>query len=95
MRYNPAGVVVHDDDRGSVGHNGRAVNFARVAKNCVQQAGGDQKMPHNVPAGVQHKANKGFHVRIVARVGGDVLAPVVGRVVGILGFAVGGRFPER
>ena len=52
-------------------------------------------MAQNCAAGVQYQTNVTFHVGIVTRVGGNVFAPVVRGVFGILGFAVSGRFAER
>ncbi len=36
-----------------------------------------------------------FHVGIVARVGLNVFAPIVGGMFGIFRFPIGGRFPQR
>jgi hypothetical protein len=87
-------MVVHDNDGGSIGDNGRAKDFAGMAKQGVQQTTGDEEMAENVAAGVQHQTNEGFHVGIVARVGGNVFAPIVGGVFGIFRLPISGRFPQ-
>jgi hypothetical protein len=69
-------------------------HFAGMAKNRVQQAGGDDEVAQNVPARIQDQTNERFHVGIVAGVGVNVLAPIVGGVLGILGFAVRRSFAQ-
>ena len=80
---------MHDDGGGGVGDDGRPKDFARVAKQYVEQTSGDDEMPQNIPAGVQHDAHQRFHVRIVAGVSVNVRLPVRGGVLPPAGRAPG------
>lgn len=74
-------VVRQDDGCGSADNDGGSKNLARMDKNRIQRAGGNQVMTEDPAPGIEQDNDHRLHIRIIIWVVDDMAAPIARRLV--------------